>query len=79
MVLGRARRPCRADANTAHWDSSPYLSNGYNIPENALVRDYVDQAEIGKTASCHRFHHTCATLKLEGGAATLRGSRMIHS
>ena len=33
-----------------------------------LVRDYVDQADIGKTGSCHLFRHTCATLMLEGGA-----------
>ena len=33
-----------------------------------LVRDYVDQSEIGKTGSCHLFRHTCATLMLEGGA-----------
>ena len=33
-----------------------------------LVRDYVDQADIGKTGSCHLFRHTCATLMLENGA-----------
>ena len=33
-----------------------------------LVRHFVDQAEIGKTGSCHLFRHTCATLMLEGGA-----------
>ena len=30
-----------------------------------LVKNYVEQAEIGKTGSCHLFRHTCATLMLE--------------
>ena len=34
----------------------------------ALVRNYIDQANIGKRGSCHLFRHTCATLMLEGGA-----------
>jgi integrase/recombinase XerD len=34
------------------------------------VRDYVDQAGIGKKGSCHLFRHTMATLMLEGGADT---------
>lgn len=33
-----------------------------------LVRDYVNQADVGKKGSCHLFRHTCATLMLEGGA-----------
>jgi integrase/recombinase XerD len=32
-----------------------------------LVKDYVNQADIGKKGSCHLFRHTCATLMLEGG------------
>ena len=32
------------------------------------VSDYVREAAIGKTGSCHLFRHTCATLMLEGGA-----------
>lgn len=34
------------------------------------MRSYVDQAGIGKKGSCHLFHHTMATLMLEGGADT---------
>jgi integrase/recombinase XerD len=34
----------------------------------ALVRGYVDAANIGKTGSCHLFRHTMATLMLENGA-----------
>lgn len=34
----------------------------------ALVRDYIDAADLGKRGSCHLFRHTCATLMLEGGA-----------
>jgi integrase/recombinase XerD len=33
-----------------------------------LVRDYIDQARIGKRGSCHLFRHTMATLMLEHGA-----------
>ena len=33
-----------------------------------LVRDYVDQAKLGKSGSCHLFRHTMATLMLENGA-----------
>lgn len=34
------------------------------------VREYVDDAGIGKRGSCHLFRHTMATLMLEGGADT---------
>jgi len=33
-----------------------------------LVRNYVNQAETGKTGACHLFRHTMATLMLEHGA-----------
>ncbi|TQV82647.1 site-specific tyrosine recombinase XerC [Exilibacterium tricleocarpae] len=33
-----------------------------------LVRRYVQQADIGKTGSCHLFRHTMATVMLENGA-----------
>jgi integrase/recombinase XerD len=33
-----------------------------------MVRDYIVQADIGKTGSCHLFRHTMATLMLENGA-----------
>ncbi len=33
-----------------------------------LVREYVDQANLGKRGACHMFRHTMATLMLEGGA-----------
>lgn len=32
------------------------------------VRRHIDNAEIGKSGSCHLFRHTMATLMLEGGA-----------
>ena len=34
----------------------------------ALVRKYIDAAEIEKHGSCHMFRHSMATLMLEGGA-----------
>ena len=33
-----------------------------------LVRNYVNQADIGKKGACHLFRHTMATLMLENGA-----------
>jgi integrase/recombinase XerD len=35
---------------------------------SVLVKEYVDQADLGKTGSCHLFRHTMATLMLEHGA-----------
>ncbi|VAW72517.1 Site-specific tyrosine recombinase RSp0090 [hydrothermal vent metagenome] len=33
-----------------------------------MVRDYIEQAKINKTGSCHLFRHTMATVMLENGA-----------
>ena len=33
-----------------------------------LARNYIAQANLGKSGSCHTFRHTMATLMLEGGA-----------
>jgi integrase/recombinase XerD len=33
-----------------------------------IVRECIDEANLGKKGSCHLFRHTCATLMLEGGA-----------
>lgn len=33
-----------------------------------VVRDYIEQAQINKTGSCHLFRHTMATVMLENGA-----------
>lgn len=33
-----------------------------------VARAHIDNAELGKTGSCHIFRHTMATLMLEGGA-----------
>jgi integrase/recombinase XerD len=33
-----------------------------------LAREYIAQANLGKSGSCHTFRHTMATLMLEGGA-----------
>jgi len=35
---------------------------------SALVREYVEAANLGKRGACHMFRHTMATLMLEGGA-----------
>jgi integrase/recombinase XerD len=45
--------------------------NGLPLEPNSFseaVRDYINQAEIGKKGSCHLFRHTLATLMLENGA-----------
>ena len=46
---------------------------GYGEPFNPdvlsrMVTRYINKADIGKSASCHAFRHTCATLMLENGA-----------
>jgi integrase/recombinase XerD len=33
-----------------------------------LVRDYVEQANLGKSGACHMLRHTMATLMLDNGA-----------
>ncbi|MFZ0641077.1 MAG: site-specific tyrosine recombinase XerC [Candidatus Acidiferrales bacterium] len=35
---------------------------------STLARNYITQANLGKSGSCHTFRHTMATLMLEGGA-----------
>lgn len=53
-------------------DGTLFLTNfGQEFTRNRmtqLVRDYVNQANTGKTGSCHLFRHTMATLMLENGA-----------
>jgi len=53
-------------------DTTLFLTN-YGLPftrnrMSQLVRDYVNEADMGKTGSCHLFRHTMATLMLENGA-----------
>ena len=52
-------------------DETVFLTNvGLVFEANRLtqlVRDYVDQAGIGRTDSCHLFRHTCDAM-LEDGA-----------
>jgi len=57
-------------------DTTLFLTN-YGLPftrnrMSQLVRDYVNDADMGKTGSCHLFRHTMATLMptlmLENGA-----------
>jgi len=35
---------------------------------SSIVKEYVENADIGKAGSCHLFRHTMATLMLEAGA-----------
>lgn len=43
---------------------APYSPNSMT----ALVRDYINRADVGKKGSCHLFRHTMSTLMLENGA-----------
>ena len=43
----------------------------------SLVRRYVQQADIGKTGSCHLFRHTMATVMLENGTDTRYTQEML--
>lgn len=53
-------------------DGYLYLTNeGESFTPNRLtqlVREYINNADIGKKGSCHLFRHTMATLMLENGA-----------
>jgi integrase/recombinase XerD len=42
-----------------------------------LARDYIAQANLGKSGSCHTFRHTMATLMHEGGADILYIQQML--
>jgi len=42
----------------------PFSRNSLSL----IIREYVEQARIGKRGACHLFRHTMATLMLEGGA-----------
>jgi len=53
-------------------EAALYLTK-FGLPFSAsslsqLVSDYVNQADTGKTGSCHLFRHTMATLMMENGA-----------
>lgn len=46
-----------------------YQGNGFHPNKlTAIIRDYIKQADIGKSGSCHLFRHSMATLMLENGA-----------
>jgi integrase/recombinase XerD len=54
-------------------DGAALFITGYGEPLSAnrlsdLVRNYVNEAAIGKQGVCHLFRHTMATLMLENGA-----------
>lgn len=63
---------CRPELACGRDEGRLFLSRlGEAISPNgltALVRNYIDQANIGKRGSCHLFRHTMATLMLENGA-----------
>jgi integrase/recombinase XerD len=46
-----------------------YQGEGFHPNKvTAVVREYIQQADIGKSGSCHMFRHTMATQMLENGA-----------
>jgi integrase/recombinase XerD len=63
-----------SEARPRSTDQTVFLSNaGEELAVDyltELVREYVNQANIGKRGACHMFRHTMATLMLEGGADT---------
>ena len=62
----------RHQLTTGNDQDTVFLTNMGEVftPERVtqLVRRYVNQAETGKSGSCHLFRHTMATLMLENGA-----------
>jgi integrase/recombinase XerD len=55
-----------ADERTFYLNHSGQPFKGTGL--SSLVAQYVRQADIGKTGSCHLFRHSMATLMLENGA-----------
>ena len=56
-------------------DEGTLFLNVMGLPMNLahlsqMVKKAIDQADIGKTGSCHLLRHTMATLMLENGADT---------
>ena len=46
-----------------------YQGEGFHPNKlTAIIRKYIEQADIGKSGSCHLFRHTMATQMLENGA-----------
>lgn len=46
-----------------------YQGDGFHPNKlTAIIRQYIEQADIGKAGSCHLFRHTMATQMLENGA-----------
>jgi integrase/recombinase XerD len=46
-----------------------YQGSGFHPNKlTAIIRNYIKQADIGKTGSCHLFRHTMATQMLDNGA-----------
>jgi integrase/recombinase XerD len=46
-----------------------YQGGGFHPNKlTAIIRNYINQADIGKSGSCHLFRHSMATLMLENGA-----------
>ena len=46
-----------------------YLGEGFHPNKlTAVIRNYIKQADIGKSGSCHLFRHTMATQMLDNGA-----------
>jgi integrase/recombinase XerD len=70
--IGKYLREARPRLASDPDDGTLFLSveGGAFHPDrlSALVREYVDAANLGKRGACHMFRHTMATLMLEGGA-----------
>jgi integrase/recombinase XerD len=70
--VDKYRDDVRAGLSTGADEGTLFLTHlGEAFTSNRLtqmVRDYIVQADIGKTGSCHLFRHTMATLMLENGA-----------
>lgn len=56
----------KSDTGTLFLSQSGESLQGASL--TALVRRYIDQADLGKRGSCHLFRHTMATLMHENGA-----------
>jgi integrase/recombinase XerD len=66
--LREARPPLAVEPDDATLFLTQYGEPFHPDAMSNLARNYIAQANLGKSGSCHTFRHTMATLMLEGGA-----------
>src|SRR2546430_10521555 len=68
LTVRGKRRTSRWSFSTVPLSRKPHRQPSWRQVLTSATRDYIAQANLGKSGSCHTFRHTMATLMLEGGA-----------